>query len=106
VDLLITHTAHILEEADRVNQAALHDIFGRRSAQVAAGAASSPVPLVTPLLAPDRGLWSLEVQPAVAIVLFCFIYSTVKISCYPAQPRLLFLVLINQVLIIPDRKSE
>ena len=42
--LLITDSAHILEEAEKVNQAALEEIFGQRSAQVAAGAASSHVP--------------------------------------------------------------
>ena len=57
VHLLITDTSHILEEVERVNQAALEEIFGQRFAQVAAGAASSLVPPATPVPAPPIRRW-------------------------------------------------
>ena len=44
VHLLITDTSYILEEAKRVNQAALEEIFGRRSAQVGPSSLLQRVP--------------------------------------------------------------
>ena len=44
VHMLVTDTSHIWEEAEGVNRAALEQLFGRGSAQVAAGGSSSLVP--------------------------------------------------------------
>jgi len=59
VHLYFRDTTHILEEAERVNQAALDETFGRSSSREASGPASSLVPpaslvSLSPVLSPPQ----------------------------------------------------